>query len=54
MADLRPDECEWFPLCENAAAGMAAHPDHGVIPVCQTHVDVYRIPLIRKPNLERF
>lgn len=50
-ADFRPDECEWFELCTNDAAGMAAHPDKGVIPVCQTHVDVYRIPLINSPKI---
>ncbi len=45
--------CDWFELCQEPSAGMAAHPDHGVIPVCATHVRLYRIPLINRPNLER-
>lgn len=48
MPEFRPDECEWFELCEQPATGMAAHPIYGVIPVCQTHVDALRIPLITR------
>lgn len=39
-------ECEWLELCDKPPAGMAAHPEKGVIPVCQFHVDAFRIPLI--------
>jgi hypothetical protein len=42
------DECEWFERCDRPAAGHAAHPFHGVIPVCQSHVDAYAIPLITR------
>lgn len=38
--------CEWVELCNSTAAGMAAHFDKGVIPVCKYHVDAFRIRLI--------
>lgn len=45
-------ECEWFEACVNTYAGMAPHPDKGVIPVCRPHVDLFRIPLINTPEGE--
>lgn len=45
-------ECDWFDTCQNLAAGMAGHPDKGVIPVCQPHVDAFRIPLILRTTKE--
>jgi hypothetical protein len=53
VPDFRPDECDWFDACENTAHGMAAHPDKGVIPVCEAHVaafGIHLITLIEKDN----
>lgn len=39
--------CGWLEdACERPATGMAAHPVHGVIPVCATCQTNFRIPLI--------
>lgn len=43
--------CDWLELCEAPAIGMAAHPDHGVIPICKWHSDMFRISII-KPREE--
>ena len=41
--------CAWLPddRCPATAAGMAAHPIHGVIPICKYHADMHRVPLIQ-------
>lgn len=40
------ETCAWFEACERTAVGYCAHPDQGVIPVCQTHIDTYRLRVI--------
>ena len=39
--------CAWLDTCERPAIGMAAHPIHGVIPICGTCRTNFDIPLIK-------
>jgi hypothetical protein len=39
--------CQWLEdRCDRPAVGDAAHPVHGVIPICHTHATGFGIPLI--------
>lgn len=45
--------CAWLEdRCDRPATGDAAHPVHGVIPVCGHHASAFGIPLIKTSDQE--